>query len=183
MRSRLFSMAAKPQALAGHLSQLQLEPGGVADWDTARGCSAHPTAAQSHPTELSEAVGRQEGKQSREEGGTSQVHKCRRYLFTKAEEDTSHFYPPPHAPSAWKIRSSPAWLHTGSESWSTCRENQSSISTEKRLQADDEGLEKPILHSLDVKPYAVLQSPSFLLHLISSSNKLPQEPAFLRCIF
>lgn len=113
MRSRLFSMAAKPQALAGHLSQLQLEPGGVADWDTARGCSAHPTAAQSHPTELSEAVGRQEGKQSREEGGTSQVHKCRRYLFTKAEEDTSHFYPPPHAPSAWKTRSSPAWLHTG----------------------------------------------------------------------
>lgn len=81
MRSRLFSMAAKPQVLAGHLSQVELEPGGVADWDTARGCSAHPTAAQSHPTELSEAVGRQKvSRVGRKEGPVKSTNADAIYL-------------------------------------------------------------------------------------------------------
>lgn len=187
MRSRLFSMAAKPQALAGHLSQLQLEPGGVADWDTARGCSAHPHCSPEppHGTERGSGQARREA----ESGGRRDQSSPQMQTLFIYKGRRRHF---PFLPSSSRslcmentlIASVAAhWPQPGSESWSTCRENQSSISTEKHLQADDEGLEKPVLHSLDVKPYAVLQSPSFLLHLISSSNKLPQEPAFLRCIF
>lgn len=69
----------------------------------------------------------------------------------------------------------------GSEGSSTHRANQTSISMEKCLQVDVEGLDKPGCEPTRSTQHAA--SPSFLLHQIPSPHKLPQQPAFSGCIF
>lgn len=159
MRTQLFLTAAKPQALAGRQSQVGLEAGEPCWLGHSQGllCSRHGPSQ-----ELSEAAGRQ----SQEEEGTSQVRKCRHYLQRQKKTFLISILLLTSLCTGIMLIASVAehQPQPGSESWSTCRGNQSSISTEKCLQADGEGLEKPVLCSLDVNPYAaynVPQSPSF----------------------
>lgn len=117
------------------------------------------------PRQVQDICPRQD-RQSQEERGTSQVHKCRHFLFTQAEKDISNFYPRPRPPSA----QTPAWLRTR-----PARLPELSHTPGKPKQhfhgevsaADGEGLEMHITCSPGGNPraaYNVPQSPCFLLH-------------------